>query len=220
MRSATFCNDSKLIEPADGGKWKIIGDPTEAALLVAAKKSGFNWEEELEKNPRIFELPFDSQRKSMSSIHNDKGKQVAYVKGAPKKIIGLSNTISVDGEVKEFSEEFKNKIITKHDELAALGLRILAMAYRDLPTSYDNYRVDAVECDLTFLGMVAMQDPPRPEVKPAVDDCHRAGIRIIMITGDYGLTADAIAREVGIVSDEPCRIIKGKELNQMTDDEV
>ncbi|OPX59826.1 MAG: Copper-exporting P-type ATPase B [Methanobacterium sp. PtaB.Bin024] len=220
MRSATFCNDSKLIEPADENKWKIIGDPTEAALLVAAKKSGFNWEEELTKTPRIIELPFDSQRKSMSSIHNDKGKQVAYVKGAPKKIIGLSNTISVDGEVKEFSEEFKNKIITKHDELAALGLRILAMAYRDLPTSYDNYRVDAVECDLTFLGMVAMQDPPRPEVKPAVDDCHRAGIRIIMITGDYGLTADAIAREVGIVSDEPCRIIKGKELNQMTDDEV
>ena len=220
MRSATFCNDSKLVEPQKGDKWKIIGDPTEAALLVAAKKSEFDWEEQLIKNPRIIELPFDSQRKSMSSIHQDNGKQVAYVKGAPKKIIGLSNTISIDGEVKNFHDDDKKKIIARHDKLAASGLRILAMAYRDLPADYDNYSADAVEQDLTFLGMVAMQDPPRPEVKPAVEDCHRAGIRIIMITGDYGLTAEAIAREVGIVSDDPSRIIKGKELNQMTDDEV
>lgn len=221
MRSATFCNDSKLIEPRkEGDKWKIIGDPTEAALLVAAKKSGFNWEEQLMNKPRVIELPFDSQRKSMSSIHQENNKQVAYVKGAPKKIINLSNTISVDGEIKSFSEENKKKIIGKHDELASSGLRILAMAFRDLPANYENYSADAVEQDLTFLGMVAMQDPPRPEVKPAVDDCHRAGIRIIMITGDYGLTAAAIAREVNIVSDEPCRIIKGKELNQITDEKV
>ena len=221
MRSATFCNDSKLVEPDEtGGKWKIIGDPTEAALLVAAKKSGFNWQEQLVKNPRIMELPFDSQRKSMSSIHKGNNKQVAYVKGAPKKIIGLSNTISVDGEIKPFSGAAKEKIIAKHDKLAASGLRILAMAYRDLPASYDNYSADAVEQDLIFLGMVAMQDPPRPEVKPAVDDCHRAGIRIIMITGDYGLTAHAIAQEVGIVGEGPCHIIKGKKLNQMSDDEV
>ncbi len=221
MRSATFCNDSKLIEPEkEGHKWKIIGDPTEAALLVAAKKSGFDWEDQLMKKPRIVELPFDSQRKSMSSIHQENGKQVAYIKGAPKKIINLSSNISVDGEVKLFSDENKVKVITKHDELASSGLRILAMAYRNLPVDYDNYRADAVEQDLTFLGMVAMQDPPRPEVKPAVKDCHRAGIRIMMITGDYGLTAEAIAREVDIVSDDPCKIIKGKELNQMTDVEV
>jgi len=221
MRSATFCNDSKLVEPdKNGSKWKIIGDPTEAALLVAAKKSGFNWEEQLEKNPRIIELPFDSQRKSMSSIHQDKDKRVAYVKGAPKKIINLSKTISVDEKVKSFSSSAKEKIISKHDKLAASGLRILAMAYRNLPDDYDNYSADAVEQDLTFLGMVAMHDPPRPEVKPAVDDCHRAGIRIIMITGDYGLTARAIAQEVGIVREGPCRIIKGKKLNQMSDDDV
>ncbi|HOI40572.1 MAG TPA: cation-transporting P-type ATPase [Methanobacterium sp.] len=221
MRSATFCNDSKLVEPDEtGGKWKIIGDPTEAALLVAAKKSGFNWEEQLEKNPRIIELPFDSQRKSMSSIHQDKNKHVAYVKGAPKKIINLSTTISVDGKVKPFSSSAKEKIISKHDKLAASGLRILAMAYRNLPEDYDNYSADAVEQDLVFLGMVAMQDPPRPEVKPAVDDCHRAGIRIIMITGDYGLTARAIAQEVGIVGEGPCHIIKGKKLNQMSDEDV
>ncbi|MGI6482798.1 MAG: cation-translocating P-type ATPase [Methanobacterium sp.] len=221
MRSATFCNDSKLIEPqSNEDKWKIIGDPTEAALLVAAKKSGFNWKKQLMENPRIVELPFDSQRKSMSSIHKEKDKQVAYVKGAPKKIIKLSNTISVDGEILTFSDENKEKIIEKHDVLAASGLRILAMAYRKLPADYENYSADAVEQDLTFLGMVAMQDPPRPEVKPAVEDCHRAGIRIIMITGDYGLTAHAIAKEVGIVKEGPCLIIKGKKLNQMSDDEV
>jgi len=220
MRAATFCNDSKLIEPDEpGGKWKIIGDPTEAALLVAAKKSGFDWEEQLAKKPRIIELAFDSQRKSMSSIHKDHGKQVAYVKGAPKKIIRLSREISIDGEIKPFSEDAKNRIISKHDELAASGLRILAMAYHNLPADYDNYSTDTVERDLTFLGMVAMQDPPRPEVKPAVEDCHKAGIRIIMITGDYGLTAQAVAMEVGIVG-ESCRIVKGKELDQMTDEEV
>jgi len=221
MRSATFCNDSKLREPeGTGGKWKIIGDPTEAALLVAARKSGFIWEEQLDMKPRIVELPFDSQRKSMSSIHQDTGKQVAYVKGAPKKIINLSPTISVDGKVRSFSSEEKKKVIAKHDELAASGLRILAMAYRDLPEDYDNYSAQAVERDLTFLGMVAMQDPPRPEVKPAVEDCHKAGIRIIMITGDYGLTAHAIAEEVGIVGKGPCRIIKGKDLTQMDDEEL
>lgn len=221
MRSATFCNDSKLVEPGTmGGKWNILGDPTEAALLVAARKSGFIWEEQLALKPRIMELPFDSQRKSMSSIHQDTGKHVAYVKGAPKKIINLSNTISVDGTVVSLSSEEKNKIIAKHDDLAASGLRILAMAYRDLPEDYDNYSAQAVERDLTFLGMVAMQDPPRPEVKPAVEDCHQAGIRIIMITGDYGLTAKAIAEEVGIVGKGPCKIIKGKDLNQMDDEKL
>ncbi|MGZ4856746.1 MAG: cation-translocating P-type ATPase [Methanobacteriaceae archaeon] len=220
MRSATFCNDSKLMDPENsGGKYRIIGDPTEASLLVAARKNGFDWEEQLQKKPRIMELPFDSKRKSMSSIHKDGDNQVAYVKGAPKKIIALSQMISIDGVPQPFPDEEKEKIIKIHDDLAASGLRILAMAYRDLPSDFDDYHTETVERDLVFLGMMAMQDPPRPEVKPAVEDCHRAGIRIIMITGDYGLTAQAIAKEVGIVS-EDCSIIKGKELDKMNDQEV
>ena len=220
MRSATFCNDSRLVEPEqEGGKWKIIGDPTEASLLVAARKSGFNWEEEMKEKPRILELPFDSQRKSMTSIHQEEGKQVAYVKGAPKKIIKLSPLISDDGTVRPFTDREKEKVFKIHDKLAASGLRILAMAYRDLPPGFDDYQTGSVEQELVFLGMMAMQDPPRPEVKPAVEDCHKAGISIIMITGDYGLTAQAIAQEVGIVS-QACRIVKGKELDQMSDDEV
>ena len=110
MRSATFANDAKLVEPfKPGEKWKILGDPTEASLLVAARKNGFDWESEIEKNPRVFELPFDSKRKSMSSIHKTGIKQVAYVKGAPKKIIQLSKEISVEGKVIQFTEELKNR---------------------------------------------------------------------------------------------------------------
>jgi len=220
MRSATFANDAQLVEPSKPGEnWKILGDPTEASLLVAARKNGFDWERELIKNPRVFELPFDSQRKSMSSIHRSDSKQVAYVKGAPKKIIGLCNEISVDGKVKKFTKESKEQVIKEHDKLAESGLRILGMAYKYLPVNFNDYRPETVENDMIFVGMMAMQDPPRPEVLPAVKDCHRAGIRIIMITGDYGITALSIAREVGIVKDE-CRIIKGKELSNMSDEEV
>ena len=242
MRSATFCNDAKLVKPEGADeKWKILGDPTEAALLVAARKNGFDWEEEMKKAPRIAELPFDSKRKSMSSIHQksasvtgkklntvgepdvadetNPGTKVAYVKGAPKKIIALCQQISIDGKVQTFSREEKENVIKKHDEIAASGLRILGMAYKILPYDFDDFRPETVEVDMVFLGMMAMQDPPRPEVQGAVEDCHRAGIRIIMITGDYGLTAHSIASEVGIVGSE-CNIIKGKELDSLSDDEV
>lgn len=220
MRAASFCNDAQLIEPKHPEEqWKILGDPTEAALLVAARKIGFNWEDEIKKIPRIVELPFDSRRKSMSSIHKKPNKQVAYVKGAPKKIINLSTHISVNGKPRKLDDNEKQRIIAKHDELAAEGLRILAMAYRDLDSDFNDYTPEIVEKDLILVGMVAMKDPPRPEVKHAVEQCHKAGIQIIMITGDYGLTALSIAKEVGIIR-EDVRIIKGKELNQMSDEEV
>lgn len=220
LRSATFANDAKLIEPkTQGDKWNIYGDPTEAALLVAARKNGFDWEERIKSQPRIFELPFDSKRKSMSSIHQKGPLQMAYIKGAPKKMINLSSHISVNGKAKEFSADEKEKTIKVHDELAASGLRILGMAYRELPPDFDDFRPQKVEQDMVFVGMMAMQDPPRPEVKSAVEACHKAGIRILMITGDYGLTAQSVAQEVGIISG-PSRIIKGKELNKLSDEEV
>ncbi len=219
MRTSAFCNDAKLIPPSDGKKWKIIGDPTEASLLVAAYKSGFNLEEEIKRIPRITELPFDSKRKSMSSIHQKGDKKVAYIKGAPKKIISLSTHISENGKIRPLSDEEKEKIVKIHDDIASQGLRILGIAYRNLPNDFDDYKPETVEKDMIFVGMVAMQDPPRPEVKDAVAQCHRAGIRILMITGDYGLTAQAIAEEIGIISG-PCEIVKGKKLNEMSDNEV
>lgn len=220
MRSATFANDAKLVEPTSPGeKWKIIGDPTEAALLVAARKNGFDWEKRMQKQPRIIELPFDSKRKSMSSIHKKGDLKIAYIKGAPKKIITLSNQISVNGEPKEFTDKEKEEIINIHDELAASGLRILGMAYRELPPDFDDFQPKNVERDMIFVGMMAMQDPPRPEVRPAVENCHKAGIQILMITGDYGLTAQSIAEEVGIIKGSS-RIIKGKELDKLSDEKV
>lgn len=220
MRTAAFCNDAKLIEPReDGEKWKILGDPTEASLLVAAYKSGLNLEEELERIPRITEIPFDSKRKSMSSIHQKEEKKVAYIKGAPKKIISLSNHISKNGKIRPFPEEEKEKIIKIHDKLAVQGLRLLAVAYKNLPNDFTDYRPETVEQDMIFLGMTAMQDPPRPEVYNAVEQCHRAGIRIIMITGDYGLTARAIGEEIGIIGGD-CQVVKGKEISAMSDEQI
>ncbi len=217
MRTSSFCNDAKLIK--EGEKWKILGDPTEASLLVAAYKSGFNLEEEVKRIPRIIELPFDSVRKSMSSIHQKENKKVAYIKGAPKKIISLSSQISEDGKIRSLSNEEKEKIVEIHDELAKEGLRILAMAYRNLSNDFNDYRPETVEKDMIFLGMMAMQDPPRPEVYHAVEQCHRAGIRIIMITGDYGLTARSIGEEIGIISGD-CEVVKGKEISEMSDEQI
>jgi len=220
VRTAAFCNDAKLIETEKStDKYKIIGDPTEASLLVAARKINFNLEEELKRMPRIEELPFDSDRKSMSSIHQKKNKKVAYVKGAPKKIISLCNQISVENTVWEFTSDEKDEVIKIHDEMASDGLRILAMAYKELPNDFKDYDPYVVETDMIFTGMMAMHDPPRHEIRQAVEKCHQAGIRIIMITGDYGLTARAIAKEVGIISGD-CTIIKGKKLDEMTDSEV
>jgi P-type Ca2+ transporter type 2C len=220
MLCSTFCNDAKFIPPRFevDGKTVIMGDPTEVSLLVAASKIGFNWRERFKQTPRIYELPFDSKRKMMSSIHQKADKRIAYIKGAPKKVLKLSNFIIEDGEIRAFREGEKEKIIEKHDEIAGRGLRILGMAFRYLD-EVNEYKPENVEKELIFVGMMAMQDPPRPEVKEAVEKCHAAGIEIIMITGDYGLTACAIAREVGIVTDD-CRIIKGKDMEKLSDEEL
>ncbi|HIH61904.1 MAG TPA: cation-transporting P-type ATPase, partial [Methanobacteriales archaeon] len=221
MRAASFCNDAELIPPDDENReWRIIGDPTEAALLVAAKKIGFDRDKQMEKMPRITEIPFDPKRKMMTSIHQKPQKKVAYVKGAPKKLISLCDQISVDGKPKILTEEEKKKIIKVHDELASQGLRILAMAYRNLPDELEDYRPENIERNLVFVGMTALQDPPRENVKEAVIECKKAGIRIIMITGDYGLTAAAIAKEIGIVQDDNYKVIKGKELDELSDNEL
>jgi len=221
MRAASFCNDSKVIPPDNESKeWRVIGDPTEAALLVAAQKIGFDRDKQMEKMPRINELPFDSKRKMMTSIHKKPHKKVAYVKGAPKKVISLCNQISVNGKPETLTDEKKKEIIKIHDELASQGLRILAMAYRDLPEELEDYSPENVEKDLILVGMTALQDPPRENVKEAVRECQRAGIKIIMITGDYGLTAAAIAKEIGIIQDDNYKVVKGKELEKIPDDEL
>jgi Ca2+-transporting ATPase len=213
---AVLCNNAKLVPPQEERGWTILGDPTEAALLVAGAKGGLTHSDAVKEYPRLRELPFDSVRKRMSTIHPRAGGDVAFVKGAPKEVLGLCTSILVDGEAVPMTGVWREQVLAANDAYARNALRVLAVARRTLPERTNGYTVGWVEQELTFLGLVAMQDPPRPEVASAVDKCRRAGIRIIMITGDYGLTAESIARRVGIVG-EGARLVSGAELDAMSD---
>jgi potassium/sodium efflux P-type ATPase len=225
LLAAAQCNDSRVIPPGgETHQWTVLGDPTEAALRVAALKGGLNLEAEARRTPRLRELPFDSRRKRMSTIHRKPGdgaQQIAYVKGAPREILALCTHIWCDGRAESLTEELRAEIMATNDDFARDGLRVLAVAERLLPDHLSRlsaYTAEIVERDLTFLGLMAMMDPPRPEVAEAVEKCHRAGIRIVMITGDYGLTAESIARRIGIIQSSHPRIITGVELEEMADD--
>jgi Ca2+-transporting ATPase len=236
MLGAGLCNNARLIPPKDGaGRWSILGDPTEAALKVAAMKAGLDLEAAEKDTPRWRELPFDSRRKRMSTLHlpagvswrgrtSDPTRLLAYVKGAPKEILDLCTRVGTDGDERALTRELRERIMAVNDRYARDGLRVLATARREIvfnpppgENSSPDYSPETIEKDLTFMGLVAMMDPPRPEVTEAVEKCHRAGIRIVMITGDYGLTAESIARKIGIVHDPRPRILTGFDLDGMDD---
>jgi len=232
MKVAALCNNARLVPPGENHeRWGIVGDPTEAALLVAARKWGYNPAEESRVNPRLHELPFDSRRKRMSVIHKngleaavtsskgDSNALIAYIKGAPKEVLSLCSRIYINGKEQPLSEEIMSAAVAKNDDLARAGLRVLAMAYRLLPRQVE-MQPEQVEQDMTFIGLMAMMDPPRPEVEKAVAKCRDAGIRVIMITGDYGLTAESVARRIGLLGARPARIVNGSDLEQMTDKEL
>lgn len=223
------CNTSKLLPPEPNGSeavnhWRVLGDPTEAALVVLANKAGFS-SDEFSYAQTVAELPFDSRRKRMTVVElatNTEGRfeRRAYVKGGIREILDACDSILIGGEIQPITEERINKVMAVNDDYARQGLRVLAAATRVLPDDFQDYAIESVECNLTFLGMVAMQDPPRPDVAAAVKKCHSAGIRIVMITGDYGLTAESIARNIGIVEDQNLRIVTGVELENMSDEDL
>lgn len=227
MSAVLLCNDSRLLPPnGESTRWTILGDPTEAALKVVALKAGLNAAEVAEQCPRVRVLPFDSRRKRMSTIHqvmiDGRPARVAYVKGAPREVLDLCTSRWVNGRESPLDDEARAKVLAVNDRYARAGLRVLAVAWRQpgrdlLASGTAGLTVDSVEKGLTFLGLVAMTDPARPEVAAAVESAHRAGIRIIMITGDYGLTAESIARRIGIVQGQDVRVITGEELNAMSD---
>jgi magnesium-transporting ATPase (P-type) len=211
-----LCNNSRLIPPdINSPQWTVLGDRTEAAMKVAALKGGIDLEAEVKNTPRLRELPFDSLRKRMCTIHQLQSSRVAYVKGAPKEILGLCSRVRRNQKDPAIDENFRSEIMAAQDAYARSGLRVLAVALRELPDDGTDYRPEVIECELTFLGLEAMMDPPRDEVAQAVGTCHRAGIRIIMITGDYGLTAESIARRIGIIRQPQPRIISGADLDAM-----
>lgn len=227
LTAAALCCNARLIQPnEENPHFTVLGDPTEAALLVLAQKDGLTLEDLSAQIPRLRELPFDSGRKRMSTIHVAAGSRVAYVKGAPKEVLDLCIQTRQEGKIVKIDEKIRSGIMDVNDQYARNGLRVLAVASReipeggDLPQSLGDYTPELVERELTFLGLIAMVDPPRTEVAKAVEKCHHAGIRIIMITGDYGLTAESIARKIGIVKSEHPRIITGVELENMKPEEL
>ncbi|MCL6431590.1 MAG: cation-transporting P-type ATPase, partial [Anaerolineae bacterium] len=223
LTAAALCNNARLLPPnGESARWTVLGDPTEAALLVAAAKYGLEPEELASRQPRRFELPFDSRRKRMSTINQREDGCVAYVKGAPSEVLGLCTHVRIDGEVRPLDEAMRRRILAVNDRYARQALRVLAVAERAYAYNGPGElcTAEAVEQQLVFLGLTAMVDPPRPEVARAVELCHRAHVRIIMITGDYGLTAKSVARRVGILRGDRGRIITGVELEQMSQEEL
>jgi P-type Ca2+ transporter type 2C len=221
LMAASLCNNTRLLPPSDSNpRWSCLGDPTEAALLTAAAKAGLNLAALAQEQPRLREAPFDSRRKRMSTLHQAGAQQVVYVKGAPKELLALSQSIATAHGEAPLTAAKRAEVMAVNDEYAGNGLRVLAVAYRTWCEPERRFKADSGECELIFLGLIAMMDPPRPEVSNAVQRCYEAGIRIIMITGDYGLTAATIARRIGIVHSPLARIVTGVELDEMSDGEL
>ncbi len=215
LRGAALCADAKLLAPDAERQlgWRILGDTTEGAIVVAAAKAGVDVSAEVAKAPRVSEFPFDSDRKLMTTVHRADGPAVAYVKGSPQELlVRCRSVLWEDGEV-ALTDELRRTITAANDGLAEQALRVLGVATRTV--SSERPSQDEAEHDLVFLGLVGMLDPPRPDVVQAVASCRRAGIRVIMVTGDYGLTAEAIARKVGIVTSPSARVVSGAELESL-----
>lgn len=232
LKAQALCCDAKVVPPdKENTDYTVLGDPTEACLLVVAQKGGLDMEEIQKKELRIRELPFDSSRKRMTTIHRlnkpfEGNSKIAYTKGAPKEVLDYCTLIRYQGETREISADEKTKIMKANDNYARQGLRVLGVAYRPLddvkglPVNLSAYTPELIEKELTFIGLVVMADPPRPEIADAIAKCEKASIRIIMITGDYGLTAESIAKRIGIVKRSDPRVITGNELHKMSEEEL
>ena len=210
LMAAIHCNNARLVEDEERG-WTILGDPTEGALLVLARKAGLDVEAELRRTPRLHEIPFDSRRKRMSVVDQERAGNRVWTKGASTEVLPRCMRIAAEEGERELTEADRQSVEREVDELAGQGLRVLAFATREMPRGARR-EADEVERELVFLGLVGLQDPPRPEVTAAVADARSAGVAIVMITGDYGLTAEAIARKIGIVSEPHPQTLTGADL--------
>jgi calcium-translocating P-type ATPase len=218
LRAGALCADAKLLEPTDTDGWRILGDTTEGAIVVAAAKCGVSLDVEYDKTPRVAEFPFDSDRKLMSTVHRVDDGHVSFIKGSPQELLARCRRVFWDGTEIELDDGLRAEIAAANDALAGEALRVLGIGYRAVSGPHPSQT--EAEQDLVFLGLVGMLDPPRPEVSDAVAQCRNAGIRIIMVTGDYGLTAEAIARRVGIIVGDRARVISGAELEEMSDPDL
>jgi P-type Ca2+ transporter type 2C len=219
LYAAVLCNDSHLLH--NNGNWEVRGDPTEGALVVLGAKGGIKGSD-LDA-PRIDEIPFSSERKQMTTIHEVKHKKIAYSKGAPEVILESCSHIFSGGKEKDLDELDRQKILKASHEMATSALRVLGLSYKPLATgdsmAGDPYKHERIECRMVWLGLVGMIDPPREEVKDAVARCKQAGIVSVMITGDHMLTAKAIATELGILTEGEI-VLSGNELDKLSESEL
>ncbi|WP_150136403.1 cation-translocating P-type ATPase [Streptomyces hyaluromycini] len=217
LRTAALCSNARLVPPAGREGWRVLGDTTEGALLVAAGKAGLDPAAEEARTPRVAEYPFDSDRKLMSTVHRDgDDTYVACVKGAPLELLARCDAVEWEGARAPLTDALRDRVVAAADGMAAEGLRVLAVARRQVAGAHP--APGDVESGLTLLGLTGMYDPPRPEVRDAVDACRRAGIRIVMVTGDHPLTAEAVARRVGIVRGPTPSVATGAQLDTMNDE--
>ncbi|MBE6609748.1 MAG: cation-translocating P-type ATPase [Ruminococcaceae bacterium] len=213
--SMSLCSDAEF----DTEEGTAVGEPTECALVNYAEKLGLSKNVQKNKLVRIGEVPFDSGRKMMSTVHRaEDGSLVQFTKGAPDELLKRCSYAVIGGKAVELTEEIRGKILEANKGMADKALRVLAAAKKDLKAEPAAYDSETVENDLCFVGLVGMIDPVRPEVKPAIDECRSAGIRPIMITGDHKDTAVAIAMQLGII-DSADQAITGAELNEISDEE-
>ena len=216
LRIAALCNNSRLEN--DGGQWRVTGDPTEGALVVAAYKAGLKQEDLERQYPRLGEIPFSSERKRMTTIHSaSDGGVYAYVKGAPEVILERCSRTYENGKERNLTDYKRKQILEINEKFASNALRVLAFAYRRLDKPKGPYK-ENIENNLVFVGLIGMIDPPREEAIEANRLCKKAGIKTVMITGDHKLTAVAVAREIGILEEKGI-VLTGEELNRMSDEE-
>ncbi len=214
VKSGMLCNDTKVAE--DG---KLTGDPTETALVDMGFALGYEGYT-IENNPREFEIPFDSDRKLMTTVHKtEDGKYIVYTKGGVDELLKCCNRYSENGQTKSDLADYKSLILSTNKSMAEKALRVLAFGYKIIEHSLTKEDIDHLESDLIFVGMCGMIDPPREEVKDAVKKCVSAGIKTVMITGDHKITATAIAKELGILQEES-EAITGSDLEKMSDEEL
>lgn len=219
LRACTLCNNAQLAHL--DGKYSIVGDPTEGALIVLAEKAGVDGAMH-KRFDRVKELPFDSERKRMSVIYKDSEKGVlnAYVKGAPDLLLEHCTKILINGKERAITPKDKKEIMEMNEQFARNALRVLGCAYKPLEGKKANDKVEvkleSIESSLIFLGLVGMSDPPRMEVRDAVQKCKDAGIRVMIITGDHALTARAVGESIGLVQKNDL-VLTGAEIDKMSD---
>ena len=218
LTAAVLCNGATL--RLEEGAWRILGDPTEGALLVVAAKAALTIETLAKAYDFLGEVPFDPERKMMTIVRRTPDGPVAYVKGAPDMLLRhCTHRLAMDGTIEPITESIRAATLEANAAFAHQALRVLGMAHRRLEREPDTYRADELENQLVFLGLAAMKDPLRPEAKAAVQACRDAGIRTVMITGDHKDTAAAIAGEL-YGTDSQVEALSGMELDRLSDDEL